>query len=71
MRHGTSLAFSPTDGERHDDCAPARCVGRAARFGLQGDRDGEAAWLAIERAAKSLLETGPPTDIDPAEYRLF
>jgi hypothetical protein len=52
--------------KRYGDGAPAQCVGRAARFGLQGDRDGEAAWLAIERAAKSLLETGRPTDIDSA-----
>jgi len=50
--------------KQHGAGAPAECAGRAARFGQQGDGDGQAAWLAIECAAKDLLENGPPEDID-------
>jgi hypothetical protein len=52
--------------EKHGDQAPLECAMMADKMLDHGDLDGQAVWLAIRRAVKSLLEHGPPTDIDKA-----
>lgn len=52
--------------DQHAAEAPARCFDEAAGFAAKGDRDGQAIWLAIGRAAIELLENGPPADTDQA-----
>jgi hypothetical protein len=51
---------------RHGNLAPIECVIRAEEMLENGDVMGQTVWLAIGRAAKSLLENGPPSDIDNA-----
>jgi hypothetical protein len=47
----------------HGQAAPLECALKADEMLDRGDIDGQAVWLAIRRAAKSLLENGPPADI--------
>ena len=49
--------------DRHGDQAPLECALKADVFLDEGDLDGQRLWLAIRRAAHSLLENGPPSDI--------
>jgi hypothetical protein len=55
--------------KEHGPMAPLECAMKADERSDDGDADGEKVWLAIRRAAKSLLENGAPTDIErkPAE----
>lgn len=52
--------------KRHGDQAPLECAIRADEMLESGDTTGQTLWLAIRRAAKSLLENGPPSDISNA-----
>ena len=52
--------------KRHGDLAPLECAVRADGMLENGDIMGQTVWLAIRRAAKSLLENGPPNDISKA-----
>jgi hypothetical protein len=51
---------------KHDILAPQECRRRAEEMSSYGDEEAESAWEAIARAAESLLENGPPIDIDNA-----
>jgi hypothetical protein len=52
--------------KRYGDQAPLECAIRADEMLENGDVMGQTMWLAIRRAAKSLLENGPPNDISNA-----
>jgi hypothetical protein len=52
--------------DQHGDQAPIECALKADEMLDRGDVDGQAVWLAIRRAAQSLIENGPPTDISNA-----
>jgi hypothetical protein len=52
--------------KRHGDQTPLACAMRADEMLENGDVMGQTVWLAIRRAAKSLLESGPPSDISNA-----
>jgi len=52
--------------DKHGDMAPVECAIKADAFLEDGDPDGQRLWIAIRRAAKSLIENGPLTDIDNA-----
>lgn len=52
--------------KRHGDMAPIECAMSADELLDNGDEKGRKMWLAIHRAAKSLLENGCPTDINKA-----
>jgi hypothetical protein len=49
--------------DKHSDEAPLQCALKADAFLENGDTDGQRLWLAIRRAARSLLQNGQPTDI--------
>jgi hypothetical protein len=49
--------------DKHGEMAPLQCTMKADAFLDQGDPDGQRLWIAIRRAAQSLLENGPPIDI--------
>jgi hypothetical protein len=49
--------------KRHGDQAPLECAIRADELLESGDVMGQTVWLAIRRAAKSLLKNGSPPDI--------
>jgi hypothetical protein len=55
--------------KRHGAIATIECAFKADTMLEAGDPDGQAVWLAIRRAAQSLLENGPPTDIPAAPPR--
>jgi hypothetical protein len=48
---------------KHADQAVIECARKANAFLERGDPDGQRLWLAIRRAAKQLVQVGPPTDI--------
>ncbi len=52
--------------KQHGLFALQECRDRADELAAAGDVMGQTMWLAIRRAAKSLLEHGPPTDISNA-----
>jgi hypothetical protein len=52
--------------KRHGKLAPIECAIRADSLLENGDITGQTMWLAIHRAAKSLLENGPPSDVNDA-----
>lgn len=52
--------------DEHGDLAPLECALKADAFLDDGDEDGRRLCLAIRRAAQSLLESGPPSDISNA-----
>jgi len=49
--------------KRHGLFAQQKCRQHADQHAADGDTDGETVWEAIRRAAESLLENDPPTDI--------
>jgi len=55
--------------KRHGAMATIECALKADAMLEAGDRGGQAVWLAIRRAARSLLESDPPTDIPAAPPR--
>jgi hypothetical protein len=66
--HGTDryLALRQVMVDKHGEMAPIECAMTADAFLEQGDPDGQWLWLAIRRAAISLLENGPPNDVSNA-----
>ncbi len=52
--------------DKHGELAVIECAIIADDMVERGDMQGQAVWLAIRRAVKSLLENGPPMDVlDP------
>jgi hypothetical protein len=49
--------------KHYGDLAVIECAMRVDDMNDRGDTEGEAVWKAIRRAAKSLIEDGPPTDV--------
>jgi hypothetical protein len=52
--------------KRHGSTAPIECAIRADEMLENGDVMGQTVWLAIRRAAKSLLDSGPLSEIKNA-----
>ena len=48
---------------RHGALALLECAIRADEMLENGDLAGQSVWLAVRRAAKSVLRNGPPNDI--------
>jgi hypothetical protein len=51
---------------QHGELAVIECAMKAGEMLDRGDVDGQAVWMAIRRAARFLLEKGPPPDVSAA-----